>query len=532
MRKRYFVMMLMAFVILLSFSPAVLADDSFATATLISAGSRTGYLDSYDTVDYFKIYVTSGQVINASMTPPSNADFDLYLYDPYQSQVDSSTSGTGITDSVSHTATSSGYHYIKVSRYSGSGYYTLTVSTLSAPTLSSPSSGSTTANTTPYFGWSSVSGAYYYEIEVDDSSYFSSPAIDTTTYSSYYTPTTSLSAGTYYWHVRAVDYSYNSSSWSSTWSFTIMSAPTLSSPSSGSTTYDTTPTFSWYSVSGADYYQIQVDDSSYFSSPAIDTTTSPTSYTPTTSLSPDTCYWRVRGYNYSSGYGSWSSSRYFTVKVLSAPTPSSPSSYSETTNTTPHFSWYSVSDAHSYQIQVDTSSSFYSPDIDATTYSTSYTPTTSLSPDTYYWRVRACDSSGNYGSWSSARSVTISPSATGTVIAVLLALIIVGGIVGGIIYAVSRQKRPPAPRPKPTPSLARPKPPTAPPKKEVVVKPTPKRIERKLTPEQIESKVYKYLKRHRGELDVGKCAERLGVSEDEVERAARALVTKGKLEEE
>ena len=48
----------------------------------------------------------------------------------------------------------------------------------------------------------------------------------------------------------------------------------------------------------------------------------------------------------------------------------------------------------------------------------------------------------------------------------------------------------------------------------------------------IESKVYRHIKRHRGTLDVTKCAERLGVPEEEVEKAARALVAKGKLEKE
>lgn len=88
------------------------------------------------------------------------------------------------------------------------------------------------------------------------------------------------------------------------------------------------------------------------------------------------------------------------------------------------------------------------------------------------------------------------------------------------------------PRPRPSPMPAAPKPSSAEPKKRAFEKSVSKRIERKLTFEQIESKVYRYLKRHRGELDVAKCAKRLGVSEEEVEKAAEALVAKGKLEKE
>lgn len=88
------------------------------------------------------------------------------------------------------------------------------------------------------------------------------------------------------------------------------------------------------------------------------------------------------------------------------------------------------------------------------------------------------------------------------------------------------------PRPRPSPMPAAPKPSSAEPKKRAFEKSVSKRIERKLTFEQIESKVYRHLKRHRGELDVAKCAKRLGVSEEEVEKAAEALVAKGKLEKE
>ncbi len=168
-----------------------------------------------------------------------------------------------------------------------------------------------------------MGGAISYHIQVDNNSGFTSPEIDTTTSSSDYTPGSSLSPDIYYWRVQASN-SGGDGPWSSpTWSFTIdtapSSAPSLSSPTNGSSTYDATPDFDWSSVSGATSYDIQVDNNSNFTSPEIDTTTSSSDYTPGSSLSPDTYYWRVRASN-SCGDGPWSDS--FEVLVLyKAPAP-------------------------------------------------------------------------------------------------------------------------------------------------------------------------------------------------------------------
>ena len=68
---------------------------------------------------------------------------------------------------------------------------------------------------------------------------------------------------------------------------------------------------------------------------------------------------------------------------------------------TPTFDWTSVSVAVSYELVVDNSSSFGSPEIHQTNLGNStYTASSSLSENTYYWRVRAKDSQGNWGGWS------------------------------------------------------------------------------------------------------------------------------------
>ena len=87
------------------------------------------------------------------------------------------------------------------------------------------------------------------------------------------------------------------------------------------------------------------------------------------------------------------------------------------------FKWNPITGASEYQIQVSTDSNFTSTVIDETVTTTHYTPTTTLSTGTYYWRVRAEDSYDNESAWSEVWSFTVStepgiaPSAPTAVIA-------------------------------------------------------------------------------------------------------------------
>ncbi|MDY6877594.1 MAG: hypothetical protein SWK90_15535 [Chloroflexota bacterium] len=284
---------------------------------------------------------------------------------------------------------------------------------LEAPTLSLPPNGSSVCDTTPYFAWSSVSGATWYDIQVDNNPGFSSPEINDRAPNPYYIPGAPLSPGTFHWRVQA----NSDEEWSTVWSFTIppvLSAPILHSPSDGSDTCNMTPDFDWSSVSGAMSYHIQVDDNSGFSSPEINTSTPNHHYTPGSPLSPGAYYWRVRASN---SCEDGPQSLTWDLGILStppAPDLDSPSDASSTCDTTPEFEWSSVSGATSYRIQVDDNSSFSSPEIDTPTSNHYYTPEPPLSPGTYYWHVLASNSCGD-GLWSYTWSVTIlsTPSAPG-----------------------------------------------------------------------------------------------------------------------
>jgi hypothetical protein len=122
------------------------AGNSLGAATTIQAGSGTGYLDSTDTDDYYKVSVSSGQTISVSMTPPSGSDFDLKLYDPNQSQVASSSLGGSQTDTVTYTAIFSGYYYICVNLWSGSSIYSMTVTVTGGTTQNDANSGQDAGN--------------------------------------------------------------------------------------------------------------------------------------------------------------------------------------------------------------------------------------------------------------------------------------------------------------------------------------------------------------------------------------------------
>jgi hypothetical protein len=77
-------------------------------------------------------------------------------------------------------------------------------------------------------------------------------------------------------------------------------------------------------------------------------------------------------------------------------------------------SWNAATDASNYQIQVDDNNNFSSPVVDQSEISSTQYFVSGLSESTtYYWRVRAANSCGAFGSWSSVRSFTTSADIPG-----------------------------------------------------------------------------------------------------------------------
>jgi hypothetical protein len=181
-----------------------------------------------------------------------------------------------------------------------------------------------------------------------------------------------------------------------------------SDPNTGRVLYEPLgiPTFEWQDV-GASRYELEVATTAAFSVPVfkLDRLEYP-SYSPNgdgesspgfslISQSGDfqdqaTFYWRVRAWDDDlgqwSGYSPvWSFTRHWGYKpVLQYPADNA------IVDMTPYFAWDPVPGASFYQIQIDTSSSFGSPTLDATTDVPNLTPDFAFAnDDDLFWRVRA-----------------------------------------------------------------------------------------------------------------------------------------------
>jgi len=88
----------------------------------------------------------------------------------------------------------------------------------------------------------------------------------------------------------------------------------------------------------------------------------------------------------------------FAMASLSTPTNYTPTSGSTNQNPSVYISWYSVSNATSYEIKIGTSPSLATAALYSTT-STSYTVNNLMFSTIYYWQVRA-KSTGDSSSWS------------------------------------------------------------------------------------------------------------------------------------
>lgn len=101
--------------------------DSFDTAEEIRAGVQYSYyLDRV--YHYFKVYISSGQSVRVILDGPddNNVDFDLRVYNQYRNRIASSLSSSA-DEEVSFQTDVSGYYYIEIIKFEGSGWYNLKV---------------------------------------------------------------------------------------------------------------------------------------------------------------------------------------------------------------------------------------------------------------------------------------------------------------------------------------------------------------------------------------------------------------------
>jgi hypothetical protein len=158
--------------------------------------------------------------------------------------------------------------------------------------------------------------------------------------------------------------------------------------------------FAWKPLSNAQAYRLQISKNSDFSSNVITINNIKNYSLVFPELEANSTYfWRVRASN-ASGNGIYSTVRSFkTGNLNTVPGRTillSPETQKEGVGLSPIFKWAKVPNAVSYRLQVSTSSDFSSLVINQSNISLSEYQSSKLTENrTYYWRVRASNSSGN-----------------------------------------------------------------------------------------------------------------------------------------
>ncbi len=281
---------------------------------------------------------------------------------------------------------------------------------VTAPTLpgafskSSPANGATNQPTSLTLTWvpspGATSYAYCYDTTNDNAcSNWTSNGAATSK------PITGLSPNTtYYWHVRAFNSSgvaFANGSATAFWSFRIGGVPgafSKSSPANGATNQPTSLTLTWAPSPGATSYAYCYDTTNDNACSNWTSNGAATSK-PITGLSPNTTYyWHVRAFN-SSGvaFSNGSATAFWSFRIGGVPgafSKSSPANGATNQPTSLTLTWAPSPGATSYAYCYDTTNDNACSNWTSNGAATSK-PITGLSPNTtYYWHVRAFNSSG------------------------------------------------------------------------------------------------------------------------------------------
>lgn len=264
--------------------------------------------------------------------------------------------------------------------------------------------------------YDSKSGLKQYEIQIDDSYSFNSPEQYLTSDISNLTVKFD-SDGLRYWRVRAQDNTGNYSTWSVFSSFSIAIPDTLP-PETPSVLKETVTggavLLDWNdstdNKSGVNHYRVQVDNNADFSTPEYDSAPV-VSNAYFSGLGDGTYYWRVKALDKAGNWSAWSTSGDFTIILPDIVAPSMPSGLTQSViQGTAMLDWSDSTDDKSgvkrYEIQVDRHNDFLSPD-QSTSATGSAVTVSGFADGSYFWRVRAQDNAGNYGSWSSSSNFTV-----------------------------------------------------------------------------------------------------------------------------
>lgn len=306
--------------------------------------------------------------------------------------------GTSYTRSFSVT----GSHSWKVKAVNGLGESDWSAAknvnvTLGTPSLTSPANNAAYfVGDTISFTWTAVLGAASYDVEFDAGMGYVS--LSNVTPNSLNQIQGTTNAGPHTWHVRARNGS-TVGQWSSTRSYNVTgkpAIPTLNFPTNGATFgAETNINFSWSSVNSATGYKIQFDSET----PVV---VSGTFYSRSFST-PGTHTWKVLASN-DAGDSGWSTAR--TINIgLTTPSLTAPANGATFyVGNTINFTWTSVQDATSYDIEFDAGTGYVS--LTNVTGTSLNLQLTASSAGPHNWHVRARYGT-TAGQWSSSRSYSV-----------------------------------------------------------------------------------------------------------------------------
>lgn len=295
---------------------------------------------------------------------------------------------------------------------------------LAAPKPLMPGAGAA-SETIPVFGWGPVANADHYEFQVAADSGFNSPVLGAqedhfVTRNTRATLKRTIPNGTYYWRVRAITKAGAVSPWTKPqqWKHAWTGAATLQTPGAGvGLSYPADPLkLTWSPVPYASSYLVSIATDPalgslvlHDSSSSSPVTTAATTLTSPSVFAPGTYYWAVTPVDARGNKGTASAVAAFSWIWPSTTTPSVADLDPSAEVYDPQFSWTAVPGAARYEVEVNSTPDFVSGSkvcCAGTTIATTFSPTSVLRDNVYYWRVRPIDADANAGVWSTGPSFT------------------------------------------------------------------------------------------------------------------------------
>jgi hypothetical protein len=287
---------------------------------------------------------------------------------------------------------------------------------LAAPKLVGPLPNAT-VESLPTFTWGKVKHSDHYEFQLSADRDFASIALGSgnglgtfKTKNLAATTTRSVPDGDYYWRIRAVTVAGNAGKWSparhlvKAWT----TPPALQTQNPLDVSWPSLPlVLRWSAVPFAVKYQLTIATDELLTTPVIGTATKPVetqgmSYALDAALPPGQYFWAVTPVDAEGHKGARS-----VIGQFNWTWPTGSSTRVTDLNPDPQvfdpqFSWDPIPGAARYEVEVNAAEGFPA---DAKwcctdpTIGTSLSPTKVLANNTYYWRMRAVDSDGNFGAW-------------------------------------------------------------------------------------------------------------------------------------